>query len=150
MKTALLSIALLALVSCSRPSSDATEVSERDASRLLYATPWLDHMPAHEGDAIELLQFDPRHNGVYIKGNAYRGGYDVFRYERTRSQLKLTFPADGEVAETGYRIERIKRGGFDLRLTLTDSPRGPSAYYGFEQRRELPESVQRLLEARGR
>jgi hypothetical protein len=139
---------LVAASAChARDDQAAEQVSERDAKRLLHETPWLDHLPADEHDTIDLLQFDRRAHGVYVHGSAYRGSYEAFQYEATGDELRLTF-LDGEVqAKTRYRIERIKRGGFDLRLTLTHSPRGPSAYYGFDSRRELPESVRAVLPA---
>lgn len=121
------------------------EVSAKDAAQLLTQTPWLDHLPAHEGDTIDLLQLDRRGQGVYVHGNAYRGSYEVFQYEATRDELRLRFLDGGERAKTGYRIERIKRQGFDLRLTLTDSPRGPAAYYGFDSRRAVPAAVRAVL-----
>lgn len=120
-------------------------VSAAEARKLLTSTPWLDHMPAGESDPIDLLQLDARGNGVYVHGSAYRGSYEVFRYEASNDELRVTFLENGARARTGYRIERMKRKGFDLRLTFTDSPRGPAAYYGFEGGRALPEAVQRLV-----
>lgn len=128
-------------------SSEPQEVSAAEARKLLASTPWLDHMPAAENDSIDLLQLDPRGNGVYVHGNAYKGSYEVFRYEATNDELRLTFLDNGARAKTGYRIERMKRKGFDLRLTFTASPRGPAAYYGFENGRALPPAVQKLLPA---
>lgn len=142
----LLAVALVAPLACGGESAaPAAVVSAREAARLLTETPWLDHLPAHESDTIDLLQFDRRSHGVYVHGNAYRGSYEVFQYESTRDELRFVFPDGGERARTGYRIERIKRQGFDLRLTLTDSPRGPAAYYGFERGRQLPAAVRAVL-----
>ncbi len=142
----LLAAALVAPLACGGESAaPAIAVSASEAARLLTETPWLDHLPAHESDTIDLLQFDRRSQGVYVHGNAYRGSYEVFQYEATRDELRLVFPDGGERARTGYRIERIKRQGFDLRLTLTDSPRGPAAYYGFARGRQLPAAVRAVL-----
>ena len=143
-------LGLVVLPSCGSDGArqeEATAVSAAEARKLLASTPWLDHMPAHEGDPIDLLQLDPRGNGVYVRGSAYRGSYEVFRYEATNDELRLTFLENGARAKTGYRIERMKRKGFDLRLTFTDSPRGPAAYYGFESGRALPAAVQAILPA---
>lgn len=135
-------------LACQGERQGGATVSAREAARLLTQTPWLDHLPAHEGDTIDLLQFDRRGQGVYVHGNAYRGGYEVFQYEATQDELRLVFLESGEQARTRYRIERMKRGGFDLRLTLSDSPRGPAAYYGFDNRRELPASVRAVMPPR--
>lgn len=126
----------------SRP--EATEVSAADAKKLLSSTPWLDHMPAGEKDAIHLLQLDPRGKGVYVNGNVFRGTYELFDYVATSSELRVTFLDSGDKAKGSYRIERMKRKGFDLRLTLSPSPRGPSVFYGFEQGQAMPDAVKSI------
>jgi hypothetical protein len=133
--------------SSNAPDTSDTAVTAADAARLLATTPWLDHMPADEGDAIHLLQFDRRARGVYVNGSAHRGGYDTFAYEAHGDQLRVTFLHDGAKVTTRFRIERIKRAGFDLRLTFNDSPRGPSTYYGFANARQLPAAVRAALPA---
>lgn len=146
-------LGLAVLTSCGSDEARQEEVipvSAAEARKLLASTPWLDHMPAHEGDPIDLLQLDPRGNGVYVRGSAYRGTYEVFRYEATNDELRLIFLDGGARAKTHYRIERMKRKGFDLRLTFTESPRGPAAYYGFESGRELPAAVRAVLPAASR
>jgi hypothetical protein len=142
-------LGLASLAACSGSDEARSEepqaVSAAEARKLLTSTPWLDHMPAGESDPIDLLQLDTRGNGVYVHGSAYRGSYEMFRYEATNDELRLTFLENGARAKTGYRIERMKRKGFDLRLTFTSSPRGPAAYYGFESGRALPDAVQKIL-----
>ena len=143
--------ALAALAACGGGSSDsqpeATEVSAEEAQKLLTSTPWLDHMPAGESDPIDLLILDRRSNGVYIRGSAYRGTYDNFRFEATEDELRVTFLDGGAKVKTKYKIERMKRHGFDLRITFTTSPRGPSTYYGFNSGSQLPERVKAILPA---
>jgi hypothetical protein len=147
--TLLAVFALLVLTpSCGSSDSEISEVGGAEARRLLSSTPWLDHLPADEVDIIHLLQFDRRSQGLYIHGNAFRGNYDAFVYEATGDELRLTFQADRSRASTRYRIERMKRGGFGLRLTLADSPRGPAAYYGFDQQQDVPAAVQQLVTSR--
>ncbi len=138
------------LAACGSSSSDDEQppVSARDAQRLLTQTPWLDHLPAHEGDTIDLLQLDRRGQGVYVHGNAYRGSYEAFRYTASSDQLELEFLDSQQRTSTGYRIERFRRQGFDLRLVLSDSPRGPSVYYGFDPRRGIPAAVRAVLPPR--
>lgn len=142
----------IALGGCGSDAADspeATALSAAEARKLLASTPWLDHLPANEGDPIDLLQLDRRGHGVYVRGSAYRGTYDTFSYEATDDELRVVFLDGGARTRTGYRIERMKRKGFDLRLTLNASPRGPSVYYGFDSKRELPALVRAVLPQRG-
>jgi hypothetical protein len=139
----------LSAAGCGSDAADASrgvELSAGEARKALTATPWLDHMPASEADPIDLLQLDRRGRGVYVRGSAYRGTYDTFRYEATNDELRVEFLDGGARTKTGYKIERMKRKGFDLRLTLTASPRGPAVYYGFEGKSELPAAVQAVLQ----
>jgi hypothetical protein len=137
--------------SASERRPEATEVSAAEARKLLTSTPWLDHLPSAENDPIDLMQLERGGNGVYVRGNQYRGSYEVFRFEATEEELRLTFLDNGGKAKTRYRIERMKRGGFDLRMTLSASPRGPSVYYGFEPSRQLPAAVaERAAQAQAR
>lgn len=124
---------------------EATEVSAAEAKELLRSTPWLDHMPAGEKDPIDLLQLDRSGKGVYVRGNVFRGTYEMFGYEATDAELTMKFLDNGGKAKTRYRIERMQRNGFDLRMTLSASPRGPSVYYGFEPGRgALPAAVKAI------
>ena len=139
--------ALLGLGGCGSGSErrpEVTEVRAAEARKLLTSTPWLDHMPAAPNDPIDLLQLDRGGNGVYVRGSQYRGSYDTFRFEATNTELRVTFLDNGAKAKTTYRIERMKRAGFDLRMTLSDSPRGPSVYYGFASSEQLPDAVRAM------
>lgn len=137
----------LALPACgsSETKPEATEVSAEEARKLLASTPWLDHMPAGESDPIDLLIMDRGGQGVYIRGSAYRGTYDGFRYEATDDELRVQFLDGGAKVKSKYKIERINRQGFDLKLTFTTSPRGPSTYYGFASGRELPAHLTTMM-----
>jgi hypothetical protein len=137
-----LALALTAGAGCgSERRPEATDVSAAEAQKLLTSTPWLDHLPAAENDAIDLLQLERGGGGVYVRGSQVRGSYEVFRFEATGEELRMTFLDNGGKAKTRYRIERLKRKGFELRMTLSASPRGPSVYYGFEPGRQLPAAV---------
>jgi hypothetical protein len=141
----LAALSISAATACHSSVDESMQISAAEAQRLLSQSPWLDHMPADHADSIDLFQFDSRGQGVYVHGSQYRGSYELFHYEATREELRMVFLDGGAKAKTRYRIERMKRGGFDLRLTFSDSPRGPSAYYGFDNRRELPAEVSAVL-----
>jgi hypothetical protein len=138
-------LASLSSTGCHSSRAPAESLTAAEAAKLLATTPWLDHMPAHEGDTIHLLQFDRRARGVYVNGSAHRGAYDTFTYEAQGDQLRVAYLQDGVKVNTRFRIERVKRAGFDLRLTFNDSPGGPSAYYGFSKPRQLPAVVRAML-----
>lgn len=124
---------------------EATEVSPEEAYQLLINTPWLDHMPADETDLLHVFVFDREGFGGYVNGSLYRGSYDVFQFDESDDgkggKLELTFLQDSAKAKTRYRVERMSRKGFDLRLTFSASPRGPKAYYGFDESRAVPEAI---------
>ncbi len=136
-------VVVVGSVGCGRGSEDrkaAVAITDaKDAARILEQTPWLDRAPTDERDIVHAWIFS-RGEGVYFVGNAYKGAYEMFRYFVEEDELRIKFLDDGKSARTRFRIERFDDRVFDYRLTLTDSPRGPEVYYGFEpsRRNDLP------------
>ncbi len=144
-------VAILALPSASGCSSrsqpEATEVDPDEAYELLVNTPWIDHMPADERDELHILLFDREGFGGYVNGTPFRGSYDIFEFDEDRGLIELTFLQDDATAKTKYRVERMSRKGFDLRVTFSSSPRGPKSYYGFDEAHAVPEAVRAQVTA---
>ena len=130
-------IALSALIvgcaSDDRPTP--RHVDPAEATRLLIDRNWIDRLPETPQDRLHVYRFVPAMGGgVYQDRTLFKGSFELFTFEvdaRT-SQLRIVTPEDGRAHRTGFHIERVRGPeGTDLQLTLDDSPRGPSQYYGW-------------------
>lgn len=127
-------VALTLLAGCSR--SPAPEVvSDGEARRLLVDRSWIDHNPRDKADRIYVYRFTPSMGGgVFQDRTLFVGSFELFFFAVEGSTIRFLFPQNGDKREATYRIEKLPRTGrddFDLRLTLTNSPRGPAVYYGW-------------------
>lgn len=119
--------------------SDGVPVDAGEARRLLVERNWLDVMPESKDDRLHVYRFVPKMGGgVFQDRTLFVGTFELFLFETTEREIRFRFPNTGEKRAAPFRIERIPpegRDGFDLRLTITGSPRGPGVYYGWSNER---------------
>ncbi len=123
------------IAGCSSGSSDApVVVPADDAAQLLTDRNWMDAWPHDKGERLHVFRFTPSMGGgVYQDRTLYKGTFELFVYRVQRDAILFTLPETEEQVRAKFRIERVKGPRpFDLRLTLENSPRGPSVYYGRE------------------
>src|SRR5687768_12250515 len=145
MRNLALAIALVLVVGCGGDDPPPAALHGNEAAKILEQTPWLDRAPQDESDVIHAYIF-PRGEGVYFTGNAYKGSYEVFRYFIEDDELRLRFIEEGKSYSLRFRVERFQHEVFDYRLTLTDAPRGPKVYYGFDPHKALPKAAARVID----
>lgn len=122
------------IAGCGRTPT-AEVVSDGEARRLLVDRSWIDHNPRDKADRIYVYRFTPSMGGgVFQDRTLFVGSFELFFFTVEGSTLRFLFPQNGDKREATFRIEKLPRTGrddFDLRLTLTNSPRGPAVYYGW-------------------
>jgi hypothetical protein len=84
--------------------------------------------------------------GVFQDRTIYKGTFELFMFESTDREIKFVLPETNERVTSKYTIENVDGPKpFDLKLTVTDDPRGPKVYYGM---RSETDRDGRLLDAR--
>ena len=123
--------AVLALVSsCSKDTSP--RIADGDAGQLLTRRLWLDEEPRSNEQRFHVLVFDRDRSGIYQDRTLWKGEFELFRYKAKDGGLVLELPGSKRTVKTGYRLERVKRGQADVRLTLDHAADGPSVYWGYK------------------
>ncbi|MBX3154421.1 MAG: hypothetical protein KF773_00350 [Deltaproteobacteria bacterium] len=151
MRTMLLFAALgLSLAACK--SSSTTAVSSDEAKDLLVERNWLDRMPETDREKLHVYRFVPSMGGgVYQDRTLYKGTFELFQFEHTGDEIRFNLLETGDKVTSRYRIEKVDGPEpFDLRLTITDDPRGPRVYYGMRSETDATglQLEQRLRAAR--
>jgi len=123
----------LLVAGCHHRPPAAVPVAE--ARALLLNRNWLDVAPKHRDDKLRVFRFVPdMGGGVYQDRTLFFGTFELFRFEASGEEIAFDLIHTNETRRSRYHIERIQPaapGDFDLRLTLADSPRGPSVYFGW-------------------
>ena len=129
-------LAVSVLAGC-RASPGGVPVAGPESAALLLNRNWIDRMPETKDDKLHVFRFVPNMGGgVYQDRTIFFGTFELFQFEHTDRQVRFDLLHTGDRQTVDYRIERIepkKRGDFDLRLTFSSSPRGPSVYYGWSR-----------------
>jgi hypothetical protein len=140
-------ILLVASLAACSSSAKAPPVAGDEAQRLLLDRNWLDKMPETQHDKLHVYRFVPSMGGgVFQDRTLYKGTFELFRFEATGEQIRFDLPETDEKITTSYRIDVVDEPPFDLRLTVSDDPRGPHVYYGMrgETDRDGTQLQQRL------
>jgi hypothetical protein len=140
---------LLPLVVVAACSSEAPSraLPAKQAHKLLIDRNWIDRMPETEKDKLYVYRFVPSMGGgVFQDRTIYKGTFELFMFESTDREIKFVLPETHERVTSKYTIENVDGPKpFDLKLTVTDDPRGPKVYYGM---RSETDRDGRLLDAR--
>jgi hypothetical protein len=123
--------AALAACSSSKPSS---AVSSEEAKSLLIDRNWLDTYPQTERDKLHVYRFVPSMGGgVFQDRTLFKGVFELFSFSATGTEIKFTLHETHDEVTSAYTIEPVEGPApFDLKLTISDDPRGPKIYYGIK------------------
>lgn len=118
------------MVACGRDRG--THLPAERAASLLIDRNWIDRWPASKDDRLRVYRFVPAMGGgVHHDRTLYTGQFELFQFTVDGDRIRFYFPDGEEQQVTHFAIEEIDGPApFDLRLTLTPSPRGPRVYYG--------------------
>jgi hypothetical protein len=107
----------------------AREVASGDA-QLVQDRLWIDHMPRSERDTFQLfLALTEQPIGVYQQASAWKGSYELFRYELHGGELRVMFPQDGTRETVQVNARKCHEEGMDFCLELDGGSRGAKRYY---------------------
>ena len=133
----MLGLAVLAAVisplgACS--SQKSTQVSADDARDLLIDRNWLDRMPETDRDHLFVYRFVPNMGGgVFQDRTLYKGTFELFSFSVKDNAITFKLHETKTEITSAYTIETVEGPApFDLKLTITDDPRGPKVYFGMK------------------
>ena len=137
-----------ALAACSSPTeAPSRALPASEAQTLLIDRNWIDRMPQTEKDELFVYRFVPSMGGgVFQDRTIFKGTFELFMFEATDGQIRFVLPETKEKVTSRFTIENVDGPKpFDLKLTITDDPRGPKVYYGM---RSETDREGRLLDQR--
>jgi hypothetical protein len=143
----ILSIIFVVLAACSSAEQPNRAVSSKEAQTLLIDRNWIDRMPETEKDKLFVYRFVPSMGGgVFQDRTIFKGTFELFMFEATEREIRFVLPETKEKVTSKFLIENVDGPApFDLKLTITDDPRGPKTYYGM---RSETDREGRLLDQR--
>jgi hypothetical protein len=117
-----------------RAHSHHAAVTDGGENKLLVDRLWIDRMPEHERDPINVLALlSDDKLGVFQNLTAYRGSYELFRYERSGGELRVKYPQTGESDKLSVKVTRCDEDGMDFCLDVSGGSRGVRHYYSREE-----------------
>lgn len=145
----LLVLSLLSAVALTAACSpDSPRLSTQDARDVLIDRNWIDRMPETTRDRLHVYRFVPSMGGgVYQDRTLFKGTFELFMFSVERDDhIVFTLPETQQKVVSQFAIDKVTGPGpFDLKLTISSDPRGPSVYYGI---RSETDRDGRLLEAK--
>jgi hypothetical protein len=92
---------------------------------------WIDRMPENMTDKLHVYRFVPSMGGgVYQDRTLFKGTFELFLFKVEGDQIAFALPETHQKVTSAYAIETVAGPPpFDLKLTITDDPRGPHEYY---------------------
>ena len=129
----LVAASLVALAACSSSQPPAAvQLSDAEASKLLIDRNWLDVMPKTKHDRLHVYRFVPNMGGgVFQDRTLFKGTFELFKFAVRGDHIKFDLPETDDRVDSAFKIEAVRGPKpFDLRLTISDDPRGPHVYYG--------------------
>src|SRR4051812_16892353 len=80
---------------------------------------WVDHMPRGERDMIDVFAVLSRQPvGLFQKASAWKGAFELFRYEATGEEMRLVFPQSGDKEKAHVVARTCKEHGMDFCLEI--------------------------------
>ena len=144
---------VVALTACSSAPT-SSRVSAEDAKQLLIDRNWMDRMPETDRDHLFVYRFVPNMGGgVFQDRTLFKGTFELFSFSATGDKINFELHETKDSVSSPYTIEKVEGPEpFDLKLTITDDPRGPKVYFGMrgETDRDGSKLQQRLLSVRGK
>jgi hypothetical protein len=142
-------VALVLAAGCHRHEAQHG-IAPDAAKKLLLDRNWVDRLPQKIDDKLHVFRFVPSMGGgVYQDRTIFAGTFELFQFRQDGRTIEFDLLHTGKRHATRFTIEPItprKRGDVDLKLTLDDSPRGPTIYYSWRQGgADLDTQLQNLL-----
>ena len=130
----------LTLAACSHKA--ATHVDDLDmqhAKKLLVDRNWIDRMPESKDDRLHVYRFVPSMGGgVFQDRTLFKGTFELFKFEVGQGKIRFDLPETDDKVTSEFSIEAVDGPKpFDLKLTISDDPRGPHVYYGIRAEQDL-------------
>jgi hypothetical protein len=124
-------------IGCSRAKAKRLPLPPEQARQLLIDRNWIDRLPEHVDDKLHVYRFVPKMGGgVFQDRTLFFGTFELFLFAQDGETIRFDLVHTGEKRTSKFFIEELETPGpegVDLKLTLTNSPRGPSTYYGWRQ-----------------
>jgi hypothetical protein len=125
--SALVTLGALGACSSSKPSP---QLSANDSRDVLIDRNWIDRMPESTTDRLHVYRFVPNMGGgVYQDRTLFKGTFELFLFKVEGNDIVFSLPETHQKVTSPFKIEKIAEGSFDLKLTITNDPRGPHEYY---------------------
>lgn len=120
------------------------------AKLLLIDRNWVDRLPEKIDDKIHVFRFVPNMGGgVYQDRTIFAGAFELFLFAQDGHAIKFDLVHTGEKRQSVFMIEELEtpgKEGVDLKLTISESPRGPATYYGWRNEgRDLDAHLAQLV-----
>jgi hypothetical protein len=137
----------LSKVHCSRQNSSPSSKSEH----LLVDRIWVDRMPIHDYDVVNVLTMDAPHSlGDFFAMSQWKGEFETFTFEIEDDEIHLVYGQTGQPETVKARVRECGENHFDYCLELSGNSRGVSKYYslkGWEIDRVSLDQILRKLRA---
>lgn len=120
------------LAACGKPAPKTDQLSAADARDVLIDRNWLDRMPETTTDRLHVYRFVPTMGGgVFQDRTLFKGTFELFTFKVENNAIVFHLPETQQRVTSPFTIERVDGPApFDLKLTITDDPRGPHVYFG--------------------
>jgi len=122
-------------------------------SKLAFNRIWIDHMPRNDKDVINFfVLIDSEAMGVFQSTTAWKGNYELFRYEANGDEVRMVFPQNNEKSKAKVNARKCSEKSFDYCLDIDGASRGVKKYYSMEgweidQRQALENKIEALEQA---
>lgn len=94
---------------------------------------WVDHIPRNDKDIIQIFAaITEEPVGIFQATSQWKGEFELFRYERSGSELRVVFPQTNTKDRVKAKATRCNQRGMDFCLELEGSSRGVKKYYSRE------------------
>jgi len=94
---------------------------------------WVDHIPRNDRDTIQVfLALTEEPIGAFQAASAWKGQYEIFKYEAHGDEYRMVFPQTGSRDKVKATATECSRGGMDYCLELDGTSRGVKKYYSRE------------------
>lgn len=129
---AVVAAAVLSQGACSRDAAPRGGLPPDEATALLDKRVWLDKEPRSPRDEFHVLVFDRRSSsGIFQHRTIWKGDFELFMYEAQKGRIDMKLPGSHKRVQTGFTVERVRKGDADTKLTLERTAHGPTVYYGY-------------------
>ncbi len=130
------------LAACSS-QKQAAELDATHAKKLLVDRNWIDRMPETKDDRLHVYRFVPSMGGgVFQDRTLFKGTFELFKFEVGQGEIRFDLPETGDKVTSKFSIEPVDGPKpFDLKLSISDDPRGPHIYYGIRAEKDIDGSV---------